>query len=158
MRESKSVRLLRLQSGFGASPTCPRLDHADRHKWETAAATLTDAGEKAFELSSISPLPTGCDAIFRGVCMPMSRRSFPASDFAPIDAHRGWVRSCLTELMTSAGAKRPDQTAGKLQTASTTAHWPAPNSTNPCSPSASAATWLASFIGRALRLIQISAI
>jgi AcrR family transcriptional regulator len=91
-----------------------QLDHADRHKWETAAATLTDPAEKALTYFDLA-IANGLRCDFPGCLYANVATEFPGERFEPIDAHREWVRSCLTGLMTSAGANRPDQTARQLQ-------------------------------------------
>ncbi|WAC93123.1 TetR/AcrR family transcriptional regulator [Mycobacterium sp. Aquia_213] len=90
------------------------LDHADRAKWEMAAAALTDPTEKALAFFDLA-IANGLRCNFPGCLYANVATEFPGERFEPIDAHREWVRSCLTELMTSTGAKRPDETARQLQ-------------------------------------------
>ncbi|HEY0228551.1 MAG TPA: helix-turn-helix domain-containing protein, partial [Mycobacterium sp.] len=90
------------------------LDHADRAKWEMAAAALTDPTEKALAFFDLA-IANGLRCDFPGCLYANVATEFPGERFEPIDAHREWVRSCLTELMTSAGAERPDDTARQLQ-------------------------------------------
>ncbi|MCV7030768.1 TetR/AcrR family transcriptional regulator [Mycobacterium sherrisii] len=90
------------------------LDHADRKRWEEAAATRADPAEKALVFFDLA-IANGPRCDFPGCLYANVATEFPAVRFAPIDAHREWVRSCLTELMRSAGATRPAATARQLQ-------------------------------------------
>ncbi|WP_322857229.1 TetR/AcrR family transcriptional regulator [Mycobacterium shigaense] len=91
-----------------------QLDSADRDKWEAAAAELTDPADKALAFFDLA-IANGLRRDFPGCLYANVATEFPGERFEPIDAHREWVRSRLTELMTSAGAERPDETARQLQ-------------------------------------------
>lgn len=90
------------------------LDRADRTRWEEAAARRTDPTEKALVFFDLA-IANGPHCDFPGCLYANVATEFPAVRFAPIDAHREWVRSRLTELMRSAGAARPAATARQLQ-------------------------------------------
>jgi AcrR family transcriptional regulator len=90
------------------------LDDADRKRWEQAVASLTDAREKALAFFDLA-IANGPRRNFPGCLYANVATEFPGVRFAPIDAHREWVRSCLTGLMKSAGAARPAATARQLQ-------------------------------------------
>lgn len=90
------------------------LDRADRTRWEEAAARRTDPTEKALVFFNLA-IANGPRCDFPGCLYANVATEFPAVRFAPIDAHREWVRSRLTELMRSAGAARPAATARQLQ-------------------------------------------
>lgn len=90
------------------------LDRADRTRWEEAAARRTDPTEKALVFFDLA-IANGPRCDFPGCLYANVATEFPAVRFAPIDAHREWVRSRLTELVRSAGAARPAATARQLQ-------------------------------------------
>jgi AcrR family transcriptional regulator len=91
-----------------------QLDRADQRRWEQAVQELTKPTEKAlafFDLA-IANGP-GCD--FPGCLYANVATEFPGVRFEPIDEHRQWVRSSLTELMKAAGVQGPDSIARQIQ-------------------------------------------
>ncbi len=76
------------------------LDHANRKRWDDAAATLTSSTEGAgfFDLA----IANGSRCDFPGCLYATVVTEFPGERFAPIDAHR-------------AGVARPAATARQLQ-------------------------------------------
>ncbi|OBA63208.1 hypothetical protein A5647_05090 [Mycobacterium sp. 1100029.7] len=90
------------------------LDHADRHRWEQAVAMLNDPTDKALAFFDLA-IASGPNCDFPGCLYANVATEFPGVRFAPIEAHREWVRSCLTALMRSAGASRPAVIARQLQ-------------------------------------------
>ncbi|HUH69810.1 MAG TPA: helix-turn-helix domain-containing protein [Mycobacterium sp.] len=91
-----------------------QLDRADRNRWEKAAETLTNPVEKALAFFDLA-IANGLRCDFPGCLYANVATEFPGMRFEPIDGHRQWVRSCLTELMKSAGAEHPVSTARQIQ-------------------------------------------
>ena len=90
------------------------LDRADRNRFEQAIEQLADPVEKAltfFDLARANGLRRDCP----GCLYANAATEFPGVRFEPIDAHRHWVRSTLTELLKAAGATPPKSTARKVQ-------------------------------------------
>jgi AcrR family transcriptional regulator len=91
-----------------------QLDRADRRRWEQAVETLSYPTEKALAFFDLA-IANGPKCDFPGCLYANVATEFPGVRFEPIDEHRQWVRSCLTELMRSAGAECPDSTAREIQ-------------------------------------------
>lgn len=91
-----------------------QLDRADRRRWEQAVETLSHPTEKALAFFDLA-IANGPKCDFPGCLYANVATEFPGVRFEPIDEHRQWVRSCLTELMRSAGAECPDSTAREIQ-------------------------------------------
>lgn len=91
-----------------------QLDRADRDRWEKATATVASPVEKALTFFDLA-IANGLRGEFPGCLYANVVTEFPGVRFEPVDAHRQWVRSCLTALMTSAGAHPPDSTARRFQ-------------------------------------------
>ena len=91
-----------------------QLDRADRRRWEQAVETLSCPTEKALAFFDLA-IANGPKCDFPGCLYANVATEFPGVRFEPIDEHRQWVRSCLTELMRSAGAECPDTTAREIQ-------------------------------------------
>jgi AcrR family transcriptional regulator len=90
------------------------MDLADRRRFEQAAEKLADPVEKAlvfFDLARTKGVR--CD--FPGCLYSNAASEFPGVRFEPIDAHRQWVRSTLTESLKAAGAASPGSTARQVQ-------------------------------------------
>jgi AcrR family transcriptional regulator len=91
-----------------------QLDRVDRRRWEQAVETLSYPTEKALAFFDLA-IANGPKCDFPGCLYANVATEFPGVRFEPIDEHRQWVRSCLTELMRSAGAECPDSTAREIQ-------------------------------------------
>jgi AcrR family transcriptional regulator len=91
-----------------------QLDRADRNRWEAAVETVTKPTEKALAFFDLA-VANGLKCEFPGCLYANVATEFPGVRFEPIDEHRRWVRSCLTGLMKSAAAARPDATARHIQ-------------------------------------------
>jgi AcrR family transcriptional regulator len=118
LRESGCAKAS-LYSSYGSKESLviaylTQLDHGDRNRFEQAVEQLTDPIEKAltfFDLAQAKALRNE----FPGCLYANAATEFPGVRFEPIDAHRQWVRSTLTELIKSAGGARPGSTARQLQ-------------------------------------------
>lgn len=91
-----------------------QLDRADRRRWEQAVETLSHPTEKALAFFDLA-VANGSKCDFPGCLYANVATEFPGVRFEPIDEHRHWVRSCLTELLTAAGAQGPASTAREIQ-------------------------------------------
>lgn len=91
-----------------------QLDRADRDRWVRAVETLTNPAQKALTFFDLA-IANGLRCNFPGCLYANVANEFPGVRFEPIDGHREWVRSCLAELMKSAGAERPDSTGRQIQ-------------------------------------------
>jgi AcrR family transcriptional regulator len=90
------------------------LDRADRERFEQAIEHLADPIDKAltfFDLARANGLRRDCP----GCLYANAATEFPGVRFEPIDTHRQWVRSTLTELLKGAGAASPKPTARQVQ-------------------------------------------
>lgn len=79
-----------------------QLDRADRDRWVKATEGLAGPVEKALAFFDLA-IANGLKGEFPGCLYANVATEFPGVRFEPIDGHRRWVRSCLTELMNSAG-------------------------------------------------------
>ncbi|BBZ51757.1 TetR/AcrR family transcriptional regulator [Mycobacterium heidelbergense] len=91
-----------------------QLDRADRDRWVKATEGLAGPVEKALAFFDLA-IANGLKGEFPGCLYANVATEFPGVRFEPIDGHRRWVRSCLTELMNSAGAEQPDLIARQIQ-------------------------------------------
>lgn len=91
-----------------------QLDRADRDRWEKATATAVGPIEKALAFFDLA-IAKGLGGEFPGCLYANVATEFPGVRFEPVDGHRRWLRACLAELMNSAGARQPEQTAQQIQ-------------------------------------------
>ncbi|WAJ43785.1 TetR/AcrR family transcriptional regulator [Mycobacterium sp. Aquia_216] len=91
-----------------------QLDRADRDRWEKATETAAGPIEKALAFFDLA-IAKGLEGEFPGCLYSNVATEFPGVRFEPVDGHRRWVRSSLTELMNCAGAPQPDVTAQQIQ-------------------------------------------
>lgn len=90
------------------------LDHADRNRWEQAAAAVTDPVDR---ITMFFDLAAGGAARrdFRGCLYANAATEYPGVDLEPVHAHREWLRGTLAGLLTQAGAAQPDVLARRIQ-------------------------------------------
>lgn len=91
-----------------------QLDLADRILFEQAAEQQIDPVEKALTFFDLA-CAKGLRNEFPGCLYANAATEFPGVRFEPINAHRRWVRSTLTELIKSAGGARPGSAARQIQ-------------------------------------------
>jgi AcrR family transcriptional regulator len=90
------------------------LDLADRNRFEEAVEQLTDPVQKALTFFDLARAK-GLRNEFPGCLYANAATEFPGLRFEPIDAHRRWVRSTLTQLIRSAGGASPALIARQVQ-------------------------------------------
>lgn len=91
-----------------------RLDRRDRARWEGAVAGEHDPIARIlafFDLALASAPSKG----FRGCQYSNAATEFPDESFAPVVAHRAWLRDTLVELLTAAGVAEPDVVALRIR-------------------------------------------
>jgi AcrR family transcriptional regulator len=90
------------------------LDQADRKRWESHTADITDPVDK---LLAFFNLAAGAARIrqFRGCLYANAATEFPHDILEPVRAHRVWVRKQLTALLGQAGVPRAAATARQIQ-------------------------------------------
>ncbi|WP_068157449.1 TetR/AcrR family transcriptional regulator [Rhodococcus phenolicus] len=91
-----------------------RLDRRDRARWVDAVAGMQDPAAKIlafFDLALASAPSKG----YRGCQYSNAATEFPDESFAPVVAHREWLRGTLVELLTAAGVAEPDAVALRIR-------------------------------------------
>lgn len=91
-----------------------RLDRRDRARWDDAVAGVRDPAAKIltfFDLALASAPSKG----YRGCQYSNAATEFPDESFAPVLAHREWLRDTLAGLLASAGIAEPDVVALRIR-------------------------------------------
>lgn len=90
------------------------LDRRDRARWTAAVTDVADPVEKVlmfFDLALMSAPARN----YRGCQYANAATEFPDEEFAPVRAHRDWLRKTLVALLTEAGVAAPESAARQIQ-------------------------------------------
>ncbi|WP_454787876.1 TetR/AcrR family transcriptional regulator [Mycolicibacterium lutetiense] len=90
------------------------LDHADRNRWEEAAADVDDPVRRIlvfFDLASGAATRRN----YRGCLYANAATEYPGVDLEPVQAHREWLRATLATQLEQAGINSPAVLARQIQ-------------------------------------------
>lgn len=118
LRES-GVAKASLYSSYGSKDALViaylnELDQADRKRWETRTADISDPADRIlafFDLAAGATRSRG----FRGCLYANAATEFPDDILEPVRAHRVWVRTRLTTLLGQAGVAAAAAIARQIQ-------------------------------------------